>query len=98
MDVWPNLLITPISVLPYSKRQYQIYYLLIAEDSRLEIDFVVQSDGKPLPIEVKAGGNVRANSLTRLLAEHPELKALRYSILPHKEQSQMTYIPLYAVR
>ena len=35
-------------------------------------------------IEVKAGGNVRANSLTRLLAERPELSAVRYSILPYK--------------
>ena len=74
-----------------------IYYHT-TEDSRLEIDFVIQSDGKPLPIEVKAGGNVRANSLTRLLAQHPEQKALRYSLLPYKEQGQMTNIPLYAVR
>ena len=74
-----------------------IYYHT-AEGSRLEIDFVIQSEGKPLPIEVKAGGNVRANSLTRLLAEHPELKALRYSLLPYKEQGQMTNLPLYAVR
>lgn len=74
-----------------------IYYHT-AEDSRLEVDFVIQSNGNPLPIEVKAGGNVRANSLTRLLAEHPEQKALRYSLLPYKEQGQMTNIPLYAVR
>ena len=74
-----------------------IYYHT-AEGSRLEIDFVIQSEGKPLPIEVKAGGNVRANSLTRLLAENPELKALRYSLLPYKEQGQMTNLPLYAVR
>ena len=74
-----------------------IYYHT-TEDSRLEIDFVIQSDGKPLPIEVKAGGNVRANALTRLLTEHPEQKALRYSLLPYKEQGQMTNIPLYAVR
>lgn len=51
-----------------------------------------------MPIEVKAGGNVRANSLTRLLAENPELKALRYSLLTYKEQGQMTNLPLYAVR
>lgn len=74
-----------------------IYYHT-AEGSRLEIDFVIQSEGKPLPIEVKAGGNVRANSLTRLLAENPEMKALRYSLLPYKEQGQMTNLPLYAVR
>ena len=43
-------------------------------------------------------GNVRANSLTRLLAQHPEQKALRFSLLPYKKQGQMTNIPLYAVR
>ena len=37
-------------------------YYHTAEDSRLEIDFLIQHNGKPLPIEVKAGGNVRANS------------------------------------
>lgn len=74
-----------------------IYYHT-AEESRLEIDFLIQHDGKPLPIEVKAGGNVRANSLSRLLSETPDLSAIRYSMLPYKEQGQLTNVPLYAVR
>ena len=49
-----------------------------------------------MPIEVKAGGNVRANSLSQMLKENPELKAVRYSMLPYKEQGQMTNVPLYA--
>ena len=73
-------------------------YYHTAEDSRLEIDFLIQHNGKPLPIEVKAGGNVRANSLSRLLSETPDLSAIRYSMLPYKEQGQLTNIPLYAVR
>lgn len=40
-----------------------IYYHK-TDDSRLELDFVIQYQGKLLPIEVKAEGNVRANSLT----------------------------------
>ena len=73
-------------------------YYHTAEDSRLEIDFLIQHNGKPLPIEVKAGGNVRANSLSRLLSETPDLSAIRYSKLPYKEQGQLTNVPLYAVR
>lgn len=67
-----------------------------SDDSRLEIDFLVQQDGEVLPIEVKAGGNVRANSLSRLLSATPELRAVRYSALPYVRQGQMTNIPLYA--
>lgn len=73
-------------------------YYHTAEDSRLEIDFLIQHNGKPLPIEVKAGGNVRANSLSRLLSETPDLSAIRYSMLPYKEQGQLTNVPLYAAR
>ena len=73
-----------------------IYYHS-TDDSRLEIDFLIQQEGKPLPIEVKASGNVRANSLSRMLADNPQMNSIRYSMLPYKEQGQMTNIPLYAV-
>jgi predicted AAA+ superfamily ATPase len=67
------------------------------DDSRLELDFVIQRDAHLLPIEVKAETNVRANSLTNLLKSRPELKAERFSMLPYRVQGQMTCIPLYAV-
>ena len=67
------------------------------DDSRLELDFVILCEARLLPIEVKAYGNVRANSLSQMLKENPELKAVRYSMLPYKEQGQMTNLPLYAV-
>lgn len=73
-----------------------IYYHK-TDDSRLELDFVIQRAGHLLPIEVKAEGNVRANSLTTLLKNTPSLTALRYSMLPYKEQGQMVNVPLYAV-
>lgn len=73
-----------------------IYYHK-TDDSRLEFDFVIQYNAKLLPIEVKAEGNVRANSLTALLAKNPDLKAVRFSMLPYKEQGQLECLPLYAV-
>ena len=73
-----------------------IYYHK-TDDSRLELDFVIQYNAKLLPIEVKAEGNVRANSLTALLVKNPDLKAVRFSMLPYKEQGQLKCVPLYAV-
>lgn len=73
-----------------------IYYHK-TDDSRLELDFVIQHNANILPIEVKAEGNVKANSLTNLLKANPELKAVRLSMLPYKEQEQLTCIPLYAI-
>lgn len=73
-----------------------IYYHK-TDDSRLELDFVIQRQAHLLPIEVKAEGNVRANSLSTLLKNTPSLTAVRYSMLPYKEQGQLTNIPLYAV-
>ncbi|MBR4136641.1 MAG: ATP-binding protein [Bacteroidales bacterium] len=73
-----------------------IYYHT-SDESRLEIDYVVQYDAQLLPIEVKAEGNVRANSLNKLLKDNPDMKAVRYSMLPYKEQAQMANIPLYAI-
>lgn len=73
-----------------------IYYHT-TDQSRLEIDFLIQREGKLLPIEVKAEGNVRSNSLSKLLQSRRELHAERYSMLPYKEQETMTNVPLYAV-
>ena len=67
------------------------------EQSRLELDFIIQQEKQALPIEVKAETNVRSNALSALLKEKPEMKALRLSMLPYKRQEQLINIPLYAV-
>ena len=79
-----------------SKGIAPIYYHK-ADNSRLELDFVIQKDGKVLPIEVKAEENVRANSLTTLLSQQPDMTAVRYSMLPYRQQGQMECVPLYAI-
>ena len=85
-------------VLQQMKSQHisPIYYHK-TDDSRLEIDFLIQRDAKLVPIEVKAGGVVKSNSLTTLLKNNPNLHAIRYSMLQYIEQQQLANIPLYAV-
>ena len=73
-----------------------IYYHK-TDDSRLELDFVIQYKGKLLPIEVKAESNVRANSLMNLLKANPNLQAVRLSMLPYKQQEQLFCVPLYVI-
>ena len=81
-----------------SNGEENIFYHKPDDGKRLEIDFIIQRDGKILPIEVKAEGNVRANSLSNLLKQTPELHAVRYSMKPYIEQKQMTCYPLYAIQ
>lgn len=81
-----------------SNGEENIFYHKADDGTRLEIDFMIQRDGKLLPIEVKAEGNVRANSLSNLLKQKPELHAIRYSMKPYIEQEQMTCYPLYAIQ
>lgn len=71
-------------------------YYWSAENSRGEIDFIVQKEGKVIPIEVKAEENLRAKSLSAFVAKYPGLHALRFSMSDYREQNWMTNIPLYA--
>lgn len=72
-----------------------IYYWS-ADNSRGEIDFIVQKDGKVMPIEVKAEENLRAKSLAAFVAKYPGLHALRFSMSNYRQQGWMTNVPLYA--
>lgn len=71
-------------------------YYWSADNSRGEVDFVVQKEGKVIPIEVKAEENLRSKSLAAFVAKYPGLHALRFSMSDYREQDWMTNIPLYA--
>lgn len=66
-------------------------------DSQVEIDFVVQTDERIIPIEVKAETNVRSKSLRAFINNHSDLKGLRISMKPYKDEGWMENIPLYAI-
>ena len=72
-------------------------YYYSANDSRIEIDFLVQFSGRIIPIEVKAEENVKSKSLKTYVEKYPQLHALRISMLPYRQETWMKNIPLYAV-
>ena len=62
-----------------------------------EVDFIIESRGQIVPIEVKAEVNVRSKSFKFFCDKfHPE-KALRLSLKKYKEEEWLTNIPLYGV-
>lgn len=75
---------------------YHIYYYS-SDTSRMEMDFLVQRNGAILPIEVKGGTSIKATSLHNYLMEHPDISAIRYSMLPYRQQKNITNMPLYGV-
>ncbi len=72
-----------------------LYYHSV-NNSTIEIDFLTQHHDHVVPIEVKAEVNVKSKSLRTFINNNPQLKGIRFSMLPYKEQDWMTNIPLYA--
>ena len=79
-----------------SDTEYTPYYFG-TEKSTFEQDFLIQKGKNVIPIEVKAEGNTRSQSLKVYCDKyHPE-KAVRFSTLNYMDQGWMVNIPLYAV-
>ena len=72
-------------------------YYYSRDDSKLELDFVVQHNGVVTPVEVKAEENLRSKSLRSFLSTHSDLRAIRFSMSKYIEQDRITNVPLYAV-
>lgn len=72
-------------------------YYYSAENSRMEIDFLVQASDGIIPVEVKAEENLKARSLKTFHDKfHPE-RSVRYSMSDYREQEWMVNVPLYEV-
>lgn len=67
------------------------------ETSRLEADFVIELDGKVVPIKVKSGINLKAKSLNSIITKNKIEKAIRYSLADYKQNVIIEDIPLYAI-
>jgi predicted AAA+ superfamily ATPase len=73
-----------------------IYYWS-AERATSEIDFLVQYDGKVVPIEVKAEENLRAKSLKTYCGLFSPKMAIRTSMSDYRKEDWLTNMPLYAI-
>jgi predicted AAA+ superfamily ATPase len=65
--------------------------------STSEVDFVIQTDGVIVPIEVKSGENLKAKSFKLFCEKYKQDKAIRTSLTNYKEEEWMTNFPLYAI-
>ena len=80
-----------ISDTPYTPYYYG------TDKGTFEQDFLIQKERNIVPIEVKAEGNLRSQSLKAYCEKfHPNM-AVRLSALKYKEQDWMINLPLYAV-
>lgn len=87
---------TELYVFTQLKSMGQSLYYHAVDNSTIEIDFLTQWRNRVVPIEVKAEVNVKSKSLRTFISNHPELKGLRYSMLPYEAHDWMVNVPLYA--
>ncbi len=67
------------------------------ERSTAEVDFVVQRNGKVIPIEVKSAENLKAKSFKLFCEKYKPDTAIRTSLSKYQEESWMVNLPLYAI-
>ena len=67
------------------------------ERSTSEVDFVIQEEGKVIPVEVKSGENLKAKSFRLFCEKYQPIKAIRTSLADYKKEQWMTNVPLYAI-
>ena len=81
-----------------TKNENLLIHYFTFDNSKYEIDFLVQTENNEiLPIEVKAGKNLTANSFKLFCQKFKPENAIRTSLTDYKQESWMTNLPLYAI-
>lgn len=73
-----------------------LYYYTNDRNSA-EIEFLIEYSGNIVPVEVKAGINLKAKSLKTYIDKYNPVKALRFSLADYKETNNLIDIPLYVI-
>ncbi|MGF7231266.1 ATP-binding protein [Arachidicoccus sp.] len=68
-----------------------------AENARAEVDFVLQYEGKIVPVEVKAEENLKARSLSVFSEKYRSKICIRTSMSDFRQQEGLINLPLYAI-
>lgn len=79
-----------------SEKEFVTYYWS-AERSSAEIDFLIQFNGKHIPVEVKAEENLQAKSLKVFCEKYNPVLAVRTSMSGYRQEDWLTNISLYAI-
>lgn len=75
---------------------HNLYYWS-SEKGIAELDFILQYQGKVIPLEVKAEENLKAKSLKVISENYPETFPVRSSMSDFRVESWMTNFPLFAI-
>lgn len=67
-----------------------------AENSRIEIDFIISLNSKPYAIEVKAEDNLKGKSLKLFIEKNNLDLGIRFSMRPFRTQERLVNFPLYS--
>lgn len=78
--------------------QHTPVFYYSADNSQLEIDFLLQHKGKAIPLEVKAEENLRAKSLRVFIDKYSLTHGVRISMRSYREQEWVINVPLFAVK
>ncbi len=78
-------------------KNLSIYYWS-SDNSRGEIDFLLQNDTEIIPVEVKAEENLQSKSLRSFIEKNPGLHGARFSMSGYRKQEWMTNFPLFAIQ
>jgi len=77
-------------------KESTIYYWS-PENTRSEIDFLLQASGQVIPVEVKAAENLRAKSLKIYAEKYTPKTVIRTSMSDFRKEEWMINLPLYAI-
>lgn len=66
------------------------------DESTAELDFVIQYDGKVIPVEVKAEQHLKAKSIPVYITQNNPQRVIRTSLAPYHKGNTIEDIPLYA--
>ncbi len=82
---------------PYSDKALH-FWTREAKGSNAEVDFLIEIDGFPIPVEVKSGTTGSLKSMRLFLNEYPDTPlGVRYSMHDLSFMNDLLSIPLYMV-
>jgi len=74
------------------------FWAMEARGSKAEVDYIIEVDGMPVPVEVKAGARGSLKSMRLFLSENPQTPlGIRYSMQALSYCDKILSIPLFMI-
>jgi len=89
-----------IEMIKYSnvyEKQQLYYWHREKRGSSAEVDYLIEQNGRVIPLEVKSGGSGKMQSLNRFIKKKDSAYGLRVSLENFSEYGKIKVIPIYAI-